>query len=73
MSARRAIVTGTNSGIGKATVLLLAERGYDLGLTYAENRDGADATATVARAFGHRVFVERMQLEDPELIASAIA
>jgi len=72
VSARRAIVTGASSGIGKATVLLLAERGYDIGLTYAENRDGAEAVALAARAFGRRVFVEQMRLEDPEAIAAAI-
>jgi NAD(P)-dependent dehydrogenase (short-subunit alcohol dehydrogenase family) len=34
---RRVIVTGVDSGIGRATALVLAERGYDIGMTYGTN------------------------------------
>jgi NAD(P)-dependent dehydrogenase (short-subunit alcohol dehydrogenase family) len=32
--ARRAIVTGSDSGIGKATAVALARAGCDVGITY---------------------------------------
>jgi NAD(P)-dependent dehydrogenase (short-subunit alcohol dehydrogenase family) len=33
-SRRVAIVTGSESGIGRATAVALAERGFDLGITW---------------------------------------
>jgi NAD(P)-dependent dehydrogenase (short-subunit alcohol dehydrogenase family) len=72
MSERLAIVTGAGSGIGKATALVLAQRGYDLGMTYGTNADGAARTAEAVKATGRRAFVERMHLEEPNSISHAI-
>jgi NAD(P)-dependent dehydrogenase (short-subunit alcohol dehydrogenase family) len=69
---RRAIVTGASSGIGKATALLLAERGYDLGITYGRNPEGARRVAETAEALGRRVFIEPMQLDEERSITGAI-
>jgi len=67
-----AIVTGGNSGIGRATAVLLAERGFDVGLTFhgeaAQARDAADECAT----HGARTAVRAMDLEaDPRNAAAA--
>jgi NAD(P)-dependent dehydrogenase (short-subunit alcohol dehydrogenase family) len=72
MSERLAIVTGVGSGIGRATALVLAERGYDIGMTYGTNVDGAARTAEAVKAMGRRAFVEHMQLEEPGTISHAI-
>ena len=72
MSERLAIVTGVGSGIGKATALVLAQRGYDLGMTYGTNADAAARTADAVKAIGRRAFVERMHLEEPDSISHAI-
>jgi NAD(P)-dependent dehydrogenase (short-subunit alcohol dehydrogenase family) len=61
----KAIVTGAASGIGKATALLLAERGWDLGLTYNSNADGAAALAGEIEKGGRRAFAERLDLAQP--------
>ena len=51
MTSRTAIVTGSASGIGAATVLALAEQGYDtVGIDC--NLAGAEATALKARTTG---------------------
>jgi NAD(P)-dependent dehydrogenase (short-subunit alcohol dehydrogenase family) len=42
---RTAIVTGADSGIGRATAQLLATEGFDVGITYHSDEAGARATA----------------------------
>ena len=69
---RRVIVTGVGSGIGKATAVVLAERGYDIGMTYGTNADGAARTAEAVKKLGRRAFVQRMQLEEPDSISQAM-
>ena len=51
MTNRKAIVTGSASGIGAATVLALAEQGYDT-VGIDRNVAGAEASASKARAAG---------------------
>ena len=61
-SARLAIVTGSDSGIGKATAVALAGAGCDVGITWHEDADGAEATAEEVRALGRRAEVRRLDL-----------
>jgi NAD(P)-dependent dehydrogenase (short-subunit alcohol dehydrogenase family) len=57
-----AIVTGSDSGIGKATAVALAAAGYDLGITWHEDEAGARATADEVRRHGRRAEVRRLDL-----------
>jgi 3-oxoacyl-[acyl-carrier protein] reductase len=67
-----ALVTGASKGIGAACAVALARQGYDVGLTYAEDRAGADeAAAAVARA-GGRAHVERAEARDVDGAAAVV-
>jgi NAD(P)-dependent dehydrogenase (short-subunit alcohol dehydrogenase family) len=57
-----AIVTGSDSGIGKATAVQLARAGYDLGITWHEDEEGARETAREIEAKGRRPEVRRLDL-----------
>ena len=49
------LITGASSGIGAATAVLAAERGYDTVITYLTNRTGAEAVAQKIIALGRKV------------------
>jgi len=60
---RIAIVTGSDSGIGKASAVALAEAGYDVGITWHTDEEGALGTAEEVRAAGQRAEVRQVDLE----------
>ena len=61
---KRAVVTGSDSGIGRAVAVALAARGYDVGVTWHEDSEGAEATAREVRGLGRSAVVERLDLTD---------
>jgi NAD(P)-dependent dehydrogenase (short-subunit alcohol dehydrogenase family) len=61
-SARVAIVTGSDSGIGRATAVALARQGLDVGITWHRDRDGAEAAADEVRGLGRRAEVRQLDL-----------
>jgi NAD(P)-dependent dehydrogenase (short-subunit alcohol dehydrogenase family) len=59
-----AIITGSDSGIGKAAAVALARRGYDIGVTWHSDQAGAEDTARQVRDAGSRAEVRRLDLAD---------
>lgn len=57
---RTVIVTGSDSGIGRATAVALAEAGLDIGVTWHRDEAGAEDTAAEVRALGRRAAVARL-------------
>ncbi|MDQ1012765.1 NAD(P)-dependent dehydrogenase (short-subunit alcohol dehydrogenase family) [Streptomyces sp. V4I23] len=57
-----AIVTGADSGIGRATAVRLATAGMDIGITFHTDREGGESTADEVRAHGRKAAVARMDL-----------
>ncbi|MBT2444318.1 SDR family oxidoreductase [Streptomyces sp. ISL-36] len=59
---RTAIVTGSDSGIGRAVAVRLAEAGLDVGITWYTDEEGARATAEEVRSKGRRAAVAALDL-----------
>ncbi|WP_051735546.1 SDR family oxidoreductase [Streptomyces sp. NRRL B-3229] len=57
-----AVITGADSGIGRATAVRLARAGMDVGITWHSDLEGAEETAEEVRAQGRRAEVARMDL-----------
>src|SRR5581483_1679118 len=58
------LVTGGSSGIGRAIALASARAGADIVLSYAVNREGAEAVAADIRALGRGVEVVQADLSE---------
>jgi len=61
---RTAIVTASDSGIGKATAVALAQAGMDVGVTWHTDAKGAEETAEEVRAQGRRAVVAQLDTTD---------
>jgi NAD(P)-dependent dehydrogenase (short-subunit alcohol dehydrogenase family) len=64
MTRPAAVVTASDSGIGKATAVVLAEAGYDVGITWRSDEEGARGTAKEVEAAGGRPVVAQLDLSD---------
>jgi NAD(P)-dependent dehydrogenase (short-subunit alcohol dehydrogenase family) len=62
MAGRVAVITGSDSGIGRAVAVRLARDGLDIGVTWNTDRDGAERTAALVRETGRRAAVRRLDL-----------
>lgn len=67
-----AIVTGSDSGIGKAAAVALAERGLDIGITWHSDEAGARETAAEVGRAGRRAEVRQVDLADPSAPGSVV-
>lgn len=65
--ARRVVISGADSPVGRATAELFADRGADLGLLYSKDREAALRTAQSIEARGRRAVTSRL---DADLIGS---
>jgi 3-oxoacyl-[acyl-carrier protein] reductase len=73
LRGRVAIVTGGARGIGRATVLRLAEAGADVVINYARNEEAAEEVARLARDFGVQALPLRADVSDVGQTASLVA
>ena len=69
--AKAAIVTASDSGIGKACALQLAKAGFDIGITWHSDEQGARDTAREVESHGVRA--ETLQLDLSQLPQGAQA
>ncbi|MGH8884778.1 MAG: SDR family oxidoreductase [Egibacteraceae bacterium] len=69
---RCAIVTGANSGIGKAIAAGLARSGYDVGITWYGDEEGVIETVEDIRKAGSRAEARHLDLSDPAIGAHVV-
>jgi NAD(P)-dependent dehydrogenase (short-subunit alcohol dehydrogenase family) len=60
--SRAAIVTASDSGIGKATAVRLARDGFDIGVTWHSDEPGAADTARQVEEHGRRAVVAQLDV-----------
>jgi len=70
--AGKAIVTGSDSGIGKASAIALARAEFDVGVTWNTDRDGAESTAEEVRGLGRGAAVRQLDVSRFEAAARVV-
>ena len=70
---RRALITGSARGIGRATAIALAEAGCDVVINYITQEAAAQATAAEIQRLGRRVLIVKADMREPEDIATMVA
>lgn len=68
-----ALITGGSSGIGAATALLAAERGYNVAFTYLHQQQAAQAIAKKITALGREVLYTKVDLSNESEIVNWFA
>lgn len=65
---RIAVVTGSDSGIGKAIAIAFAQEGADVAITYNTDEEGAQQTREAVEAEGQNATVVQLDQSDPEQV-----
>jgi 3-oxoacyl-[acyl-carrier protein] reductase len=65
LRGRRALVTGASRGVGRATALMLARAGADVGVGYHSREAEAAQVVEQARALGVRAFAQASDVSTP--------
>ncbi|HZZ62503.1 MAG TPA: SDR family oxidoreductase [Roseiarcus sp.] len=68
LAGRVAIVTGSDSGMGRAIAEAFAMEGADVAVTFHSDRDGAEATARQVGDSGRRAIVQRLDVAEEESV-----
>jgi len=68
LAGKTALITGGSRGIGRATALLFARAGADVGISYLSRVADAEAVERAVRGLGRRCYVGRGDLSDPVVV-----
>jgi len=70
LQGKRALITGADSGIGRATAELFAQKGADVAITYNTDETGIRETARAVEAVGRKAVVIKVDVGDPASVAA---
>lgn len=77
LAGEKALLTGSDQGIGQAIAIRLGQEGADIAINYRKNRDGAQETAARIESLGHRVALIQADVsavaDAQRVVADAIA
>jgi glucose 1-dehydrogenase len=68
LRGQKALVTGANSGIGRAVAVALGEAGADVVVNYVSGREEAEAVAAEIEAHGSRSFAHQTDVSDEDQV-----
>lgn len=72
LRGQTALITGSSSGIGRATAIAFGAEGARVAVTYHHNRQGAEQTANKVQEVGGQALILHYDLTDPNTIRSSI-
>jgi NAD(P)-dependent dehydrogenase (short-subunit alcohol dehydrogenase family) len=64
MNKKVCVITGSSSGIGAASALLFAQRGWDVCVNYSKDGKPAEKVAAACKSHGADVLIERADVSD---------
>lgn len=73
LKGQKALVTGANSGIGKATAIGLGRAGADVVVNYVAGRDAAEDVVREIEAFGVRAYAHEADVSQEKQVADMVA
>jgi len=73
LAGKHALVTGGNSGIGKAIALALGEAGADVAVNYIVHPEDAEAAAEEIRGHGPRALAVKADVSNPDEVEAMFA
>lgn len=71
LEGKKAFITGSSRGIGKATAIAMAKQGADIVVHYRREADQAEEVAAEIRALGRDALIVKAELESQEDINGA--
>jgi len=64
LTGKRAVVTGGSRGVGRATAMMLAQAGADVGISYRSRHADADSVVSAIAAMGRKAWAEAGDLAE---------
>lgn len=73
VAGQKALVTGANSGIGRATAVALGRAGADVVVNYVVGEDEAEKVVAEIKAFGVRAYAHQADVSDEDQVVGMVA